>query len=434
MTSPISFTFQRPASAAGTGGARLGRLVTPHGAIDTPAFIVVGTQAAVKSLQPHEVAALGAQAVLCNTYHLYLRPGPDLVAELGGLHQFMGWPGPMFTDSGGYQVFSLGFGREHGIGKIVGMFPDEDPRDRRTPPPAKAGSPAKATGSSQAKLSRVDDDGVTFRSHIDGSTHRLTPESSIQIQEKLGADIILAFDEPTSPLHDEAYTARALARTHRWAERSLAARQRPDQALYGIVQGGAFQRLREESAAFIGGLPFDGYAIGGSLGTSKQDMDRVLDWSIPALADDKPRHMLGIGEPEDLFRCVERGIDTFDCVAPTRHARHGVLLTADGPLTITKAAYREDDGPVDPDCACPTCQTFTRAYLRHLFVAEELLAYTLATTHNLAFILGLMARIRAALAADVGSESGQTGALAALKADALGRYRAGAATRRSGRP
>jgi tRNA-guanine transglycosylase len=431
MTSPISFTFQRPALSPSASGPRLGRLVTPHGAIDTPAFIVVGTQATVKSLQPHEVAALGAQAVLCNTYHLYLRPGPDLVAELGGLHQFMGWPGPMFTDSGGYQVFSLGFGREHGIGKIVGMFPDEDPRDRRKPPAVKGNAP------SQAKLSRVDDDGVTFRSHIDGSTHRLTPESSIQIQEKLGADIILAFDEPTSPLHDEAYTARALERTHRWAERSLAARQRPDQALYGIVQGGAFQRLREESAAFIGGLPFDGFAIGGSLGTSKQDMDRVLEWSIPALAEDKPRHMLGIGEPEDLFRCVERGIDTFDCVAPTRHARHGVLLTADGPLTITKAAYREDDGPVDPDCPCPTCQTFTRAYLRHLFVAEELLAYTLATTHNLAFILGLMARIRAALASDLdgGADgSGAMSSLAALKADVLGRYRAGTATRRSGRP
>lgn len=403
--SALSFTFQRPDPGS---GARRGRLVTPHGAIETPAFIVVGTQAAVKSLQPHEVAALGAQAVLCNTYHLYLRPGPDLVAELGGLHGFMGWSGPMFTDSGGYQVFSLGFGREHGIGKIVGMFPDEDPRDRRRP--------ANTTAATQAKLSRVDDDGVTFRSHIDGSTHRLTPESSILIQEKLGADVILAFDEPTSPLHDEVYTARALERTHRWAERSLAAKQRADQALYGIVQGGAFQRLREESAAFIGGLAFDGYAIGGSLGTSKGDMDRVLDWSMPALPDDKPRHMLGIGEPEDLFRCVERGIDTFDCVSPTRHARRGVLLTADGPFTITKAAYREDDGPVDPDCPCPTCTTFTRAYLRHLFVAEELLAYTLATTHNLAFILGLMARIRAALT---------DGSLATLKSDVLDRYAAG---------
>lgn len=405
---PVTFQATRPDPAS---PARLGRLATPHGVVETPALVVVATQAAVKSLQPAEVAALGAQAVLCNTYHLYLRPGADLVAELGGLHAFMAWPGPIFTDSGGYQVFSLGFGLEHGIGKIVGMFPDEDPRERRRPGAAAA----------QAKLSRVDDDGVTFRSHIDGSTHRLTPELSIAVQEKLGADVILAFDEPTSPLHDEAYTARALARTHRWAERSLAAKRRADQALYGIVQGGAFRRLREESAAFIGGLPFDGFAIGGSLGTSKRDMERVLEWSVPLLPEDRPRHMLGIGEPDDLFRCVERGVDTFDCVAPTRHARRGVLLTADGPLTITRAAYREDDGPIDPECACPTCRTFSRAYLRHLFVAEELLAYTLATTHNLAFILGLMARIRAALA---------DGTLASLKADVLSRYQA----RRAGRP
>ena len=400
--SAITFTTRRPDPRS---PARLGTLVTPHGAVDTPAFVVVGTQAAVKSLQPHEVAALGAQAVLCNTYHLYLRPGPDLVAELGGLHGFMGWSGPMFTDSGGYQVFSLGFGKEHGIGKIVGMFPDEDPRDRRR---------QNSAAGTQAKLSRVDDDGVTFRSHLDGSTHRLTPESSIEIQEKLGADVILAFDEPTSPLHDETYTALAMERTHRWAERSLAAKRRSDQALYGIVQGGAFQRLREESAAFVGGMPFDGFAIGGSLGTSKRDVERVLDWSIPALAEDRPRHMLGIGEPEDLFLCVERGIDTFDCVAPSRHARRGVLMTADGPLTITKAAYREDDSPVDPECGCPTCSTFSRAYLRHLFVAEELLAYTLATTHNLAFVLGLMARIRAAL---------RDGTLDEVKTTVLGRYR-----------
>jgi len=400
--SAFSFTATRPDQSS---QARVGRFVTPHGAIDTPAFIVVGTQAAVKGLQPDEVAELGAQAVLCNTYHLYLRPGPDLVAELGGLHRFMGWSGPIFTDSGGYQVFSLGFGIEHGIGKLVSMFPDDDPRERRRP-----SKPA----SNQGKLSRVDDEGVTFRSHIDGSTHRLTPESSIAIQEKLGADVILAFDEPTSPLHDEQYTARALERTHRWADRSLAAHTRSDQLLYGIVQGGAFEKLREESAAFIGSRPFGGFAIGGSLGTSKRDMERVLEWSIPALPEERPRHMLGIGEPEDLFRCVERGIDTFDCVAPTRHARHGVLLTADGPLTITKAAYREDDGPVDPTCACPTCRTFTRAYVRHLFVAEELLAYTLATTHNLAFIIGLMDRIRAAV---------ESGTLPALKDEVLGRYR-----------
>ncbi|MDP8923809.1 MAG: tRNA guanosine(34) transglycosylase Tgt [Chloroflexota bacterium] len=384
--------------------ARLGRLTTPHGTVDTPAFIVVGTQATVKSLRPEEVAALGAQAVLCNTYHLYLRPGADLVAELGGLHRFMGWSGPMFTDSGGYQVFSLGSGIEHGIGKLVGMFPEEDASGRRQP----------ARSSPGKRLSKVDDDGVTFRSHIDGSTHRLTPESSIDIQEKLGADIILAFDEPTSPLHDQGYTTQAMHRTHRWAERCLAARRRTDQALYGIVQGGAFQRQREQSARFIGGLPFDGFAIGGSLGKSKRDMERVLDWSVPALPADRPRHMLGIGEPEDLFACVERGVDTFDCVAPTRLARRGVLLTGGGRLTIAQAKYRADPAPIEAGCGCPTCRSFSRAYLRHLFVADELLAYTLATMHNLFFTLNLMARVRGALA---------DGTYAALKDEVLGGLR-----------
>jgi queuine tRNA-ribosyltransferase len=401
VMSAISFEARYPDPRS---PARLGRLVTPHGVVETPAFVVVGTQATVKGLRPEEVAALGAQAVLCNTYHLYLRPGPDVVADQGGLHRFMGWPGPIFTDSGGYQVFSLGFGLEHGIGKLVGTFPDEDgARGRRA---AQAGK--------QGKLTRVDDDGVTFRSHVDGSIHRLTAERSIEIQEQLGADVILAFDEPTSPLHDEAYTRRALERTHRWAERCLAARRRPDQALYGIVQGGAFRGPREESAAFIGGLPFDGYAIGGSLGKSKRDMHSVLDWSVPALPDRRPRHMLGIGEPEDLLECVERGIDTFDCVAPTRLARHGVLHTSEGRIAITRAEYRDDPGPIDPTCGCSTCRTFSRAYLRHLFVADELLAFTLATTHNLYTILDLMARIRRALAA---------GRLAELRADVSSRAR-----------
>ena len=399
--SAIQFEFRRPEAQP---GARLGRLTTPHGTIDTPAFVVVGTQATVKSLQPEEVAALGAQAVLCNTYHLYLRPGAELVSELGGLHAFMRWPGPLFTDSGGYQVFSLGSGMAQGIGKQVGMFPDEDERGRRQPPQAAPGK----------KLSKVDDDGVTFRSHIDGSTHRLTPESSIDVQEKLGADVILAFDEPTSPLDDEPYTARAMHRTHRWAERCLTARRRSDQALYGIVQGGAFQRLREQSAAIIGGLPFDGFAIGGSLGKSKRDMERVLEWSVPALPADRPRHMLGIGEPEDLFACVERGIDTFDCVAPTRLARRGVLLTGRGRITISQAKYRADPAPVEDGCGCPTCRSFSRAYLRHLFVADELLAYTLATMHNLYFILSLMARVRGGLA---------DGTYGALKDEVLGGLR-----------
>lgn len=340
----------------------------------------------MKSLLPSEVQALGAQAVLANTYHLYLRPGPEIIAAHGGLHRFMGWSGPMFTDSGGFQVFSLGAGLEHGIGKL-GMFPDEEPDGRR-----RAG-----TGKSPARLMKVDDDGVSFRSHIDGSAHRLTPEISIQIQERLGPDIMLAFDEPTSPLHDERYTRRALFRTHKWADLCLAARTRDDMALYGIVQGGAFAAPRVQSAQFIGQRPFEGFAIGGSLGKTKADMARVLDWSVPELPRDRPRHMLGIGEPEDLFDCVRRGIDTFDCVSPTRLARRGVLYTPSGKMNVTRAPYRDDTGPLVDGCACEMCHTFSRAYLRHLFVAEELTAHTIASYHNLHYIVGLTARIREAV-------------------------------------
>ncbi len=369
-----------------TTRARLGTLTTPHGTVATPALCPVATQASVKSLTPDEVRDLGAELILANAYHLYLRPGADLVAEHGGLHRFMSWDGPIMTDSGGWQVFSLGFGLEHGVGKIASMFPDEDENRR----PVRGQRP---------RMTRVDADGVTFTSHIDGSTHRFTPEISIGVQEKLGADLILAFDECTSPLHDAKYTAEALERTHRWARRCLDARTRPDQALIGIVQGGPFEELRRESAAEIAALPFDGYAVGGSLGRSKEEMRHVLDWSMSALPEDRFRHLLGIGEPEDIFDGVERGIDTFDCVTPTRLARHGTLYTPDGLIAIRNATFKEDFTPLDPGCGCYTCTTFTRAYLRHLFVAGELLAYTLATIHNLAFILGLMRRIREAIPA-----------------------------------
>jgi queuine tRNA-ribosyltransferase len=374
---------------ADTGGAgpRSGLLRTPHGDIQTPAFIPVGTQAAIKGVTPDELREAGAEALLANTYHLFLRPGAELIAQLGGLHRFMAWDGPIFTDSGGYQVFSLGFGLEHGIGKQIGMFPDE--------PSDGLGGPRQP--GQRPKLTKVDDEGVGFTSHIDGSRHRLTPASSIQIQEQLGADVILAFDEPTSPLHDERYTARAMERTHRWAVECLEARTRSDQALYGIVQGGAFAGLRRASADVIGGLPFDGYAIGGSLGRTKRDMDHVLAWSVPSLPESAPRHMLGIGEPDDLFTCVKRGIDTFDCVAPTRHARHGILYTAAGRLNIIAAKFRDDDRPIESGCACYTCRGFSRAYVCHLFRAKELLAYTLASIHNLQAILGLMRRIRTAI-------------------------------------
>lgn len=367
-----------------SGRARAGLLRTPHGVVHTPALCPVATQATVKSLAPDELRELNAEIILANAYHLYLRPGADLIADFGGLHRFMGWSGPLVTDSGGWQVFSLGYAIEHGVGKIAAMFPDE-------------GETRARPRGQRPRMTRIDGDGVTFTSHIDGSRHRFTPEISVAVQEKLGADIILAFDECTSPLHDESYTAQALARTHRWARRCLAARTRSDQAMLGIVQGGAFEALRRESARVIGELPFEGFAIGGSLGRSKEDMRRVLEWTIPLLRDDRPRHLLGIGEPDDVFDAVERGVDLFDCVAPTRLARHGVLYTPGGRMMITNAAFRADFARIDPECRCYTCTHFSRAYLRHLFVAEELLAYRLATIHNLAFALDLMAQIRDAI-------------------------------------
>lgn len=385
---PLDFSLTHTSARS---RARAGLLRVPHGTIETPAFMVVGTQATVKGLTPADLRGLGVQIVLANTYHLYLRPGAELIAELGGLHRFMGWDGPIITDSGGYQVFSLGVALEHGVGKQIGTFPAEDARGGGRPRPSRG---------QKLRLARVDDEGVTFTSHLDGSTHRLTPETSIGIQQKLGADIILAFDEPTSPLHDLDYTCQAMERTHRWADRCLAARTRVDQALFGIVQGGAFREPREASARFMAARPFDGFAVGGSLGESKQDMHAVLEWTVPHLLEDKPRHLLGIGEPDDLLESVERGIDLFDCVAPTRHARHGVLYTHTGKINITNAGFREDARPPEPGCGCPTCTRFSRAYLRHLFVAEELLSYRLATLHNLYFILSLVRDVRQAIVDD----------------------------------
>jgi tRNA-guanine transglycosylase len=345
----------------------------------------VGTAGSVKGVTPAELRDLGAEVLLANTYHLFLRPGAETVRELGGLHRFMAWDGPIVTDSGGFQVFSLGFGLEHGVGKQIGMFPGEE----------------RPVRGQAAKLVRVDEDGATYTSHIDGSRQRLTPELAIEIQEALGADVALAFDEPTSPLHDADYTRQAMERTHRWAVRCLAARTPGDQALYGIVQGGAFEELRTGSARFIGGLAFDGVAIGGSLGKSKADMHSVLDWSMPHLPSRWPRHLLGIGEPEDLFSCVERGVDQFDCVAPTRLARHGQLYTPAGRLQITGLEHKDDPRPIQASCGCYTCRTgFSRGYLRHLFAANELLAYTLASLHNLHFILGVMSTIRRAIQED----------------------------------
>jgi len=335
--------------------ARAGVFYTPHGALNTPVFAPVGTQATVKAITPRQLEELDASLVLANTYHLYLRPGDALVAELGGVHPFMNWPKPMLTDSGGFQVFSLADSR------------------------------------------KIDEDGVTFKSHIDGSTHRFTPEKSIAIQENLGADIIMAFDE-CAPPYDRAYNERALVRTHHWAERCQQAKKRRDQALFGIVQGGVFPDLRRESTEFLVGLDFPGYAIGGlSVGETKDEMNAMLEVIDPYLPENKPRYLMGVGAPEDLVNGVRRGVDIFDCVLPTRLARHNAAMTRTGRLNLVNAAYAADASPIDPSCACYTCQNFSRAYLRHLIVAKEMLSATLLSIHNLHTLLQLMREIRQAI-------------------------------------
>lgn len=332
--------------------ARTGTFTTPHGTLHTPVFAPVGTQAAVKALTPAQVAEVGASLVLSNTYHLYLRPGDDVVAEFGGLHRFMRWPKPMLTDSGGFQVFSL------------------------------------------AQTRKVDDDGVTFRSHIDGSEHRFTPEKSIRIQENLGADIIMAFDECADP-GDHEYIQQAMERTHRWAERSLKAKRRADQALFGIVQGGVDPDLRAASAEFIASLGTPGIAIGGlSVGETKEEMHAMLDVVMPLLPEDKPRYLMGVGTPEDIIDGIARGVDVFDCVLPTRLARHHAAFSPEGRLNMMNAKYARDERPIDEDCDCYTCRNFTRAYIRHLIAAKELLAGTLLSIHNLRALIRLVEDIR----------------------------------------
>jgi queuine tRNA-ribosyltransferase len=387
--------------------ARAGVIHTAHGDIDTPAFIPVATRASVKGLTSNDLSNLDIQLIIANTYHLMLRPGAEQVAALGGLHAFMHWDRAISTDSGGFQVFSLGAAIRDGVGKIASIFPDE-PLRSSTKVATLLESPRKAHLNSP--LAKIDEDGVTFSSHLDGSRVRLTPERSIEIQQLLGGDFMLAFDECTSPLDSYEYTRKALERTHRWAARCLeqhSSKSRPYQSLFGIVQGGAFQDLRVNSARHIGSLPFEGIAIGGSLGRSKTDMHSILDWTIPVLPEGKPRHLLGIGEPEDVIECVERGVDLFDCAAPTRWARNGALIisreaaesegVSSGRLTISNARFSLDTRPPDPTCGCPTCRQHTRAYLHHLYRARELSYYRLATIHNLYFMMALMGEIRRAI-------------------------------------
>ena len=336
--------------------ARAGELITPHGAVPTPAFLPVASQGTVKTLTPEEVKDMGIAMVLANTYHLYLRPGIPVIEKMGGLHKFMGWDGALLTDSGGYQIFSL------------------------------------------ASLRRVSDEGVIFRSHIDGSEHLITPELAIQYQEALGADIIMVLDE--CPAYDSSFekVQRAMRRTHQWAERCQRAQKHSDQALYAIVQGGVFPELMHQSAEYLTSLDFPGYAIGGlSLGEPKKVTLNIIEETVALLPGNKPRYLMGVGSPEDIVEGVVRGIDLFDSALPTRVARNGALFTRVGRVNIGNAAYSQMERPIEPDCDCYTCRTFSAAYLHHLFDCQELLAYKLATIHNLTFISRLMHKIEGAI-------------------------------------
>ena len=368
--------------------ARVGKITTAHGIIETPAFVPVGTKGTVKGLTPQDLREAKVQILFGNTYHLHFRPGENLIKDFGGLAKFMSWNGPTITDSGGFQVFSLG--------QVTMKLTLEGEE-------------------TEVKLVNIKDEGVMFRSHIDGSKHLFTPEISIKIQKKLGADLILALDECAPQPSTYEYTKEAMERTHRWAARSVAAFQNKPfyhpwkQALYGIIQGGVFQDLREKSAKFISKLDFDGIAIGGvAVGESKKEMRQAIDWSYSFLPENKPRHLLGIGEIDDIFDVIERGIDTFDCVIPTRFGRYGIMFVGPGEgniknrfrLDINKTIYSKDKNSISKDCLCYVCSNFTRAYIHHLFRAQELLAYRLASYHNIFFINKLVKEIRRAILND----------------------------------
>ncbi len=410
----MSFSFEITHSSKECPLARSGVIHTPHGDIHTPAFITVGTKATVKALTSEQVRdAVGAQAVLANTYHLYLEPGDEIVAKHGGFPKMMGWihktsnhqpvtsimsPMPSFTDSGGFQVFSLGQALGHGVSKIA----TSEEISQAEAELSKRDANKVAQESVHEKLAVIDEDGVTFKSVVDGSSHRFTPERSMQIQHNLGADIFFAFDECTSPLAPLLYQQEAMDRTHRWAKRSLDEHKRLGvskatgemQALFGVVQGGAHEDLRRKSARTLGQMDFDGYGIGGSF--TKDDMATAVLWVCEELPVGKPRHLLGIGEPLDMLLAIENGIDTFDCVAPTRVARNGTIYTYDGRINITNAKYKEDMSAVSDDTTWYTHQ-FTKSYLSHLFRADEMLAATIASIHNLKFLTVLVDDARRAL-------------------------------------
>ena len=377
--------------------ARTGIVKTLHGLLHTPMFLPVATLATVKTLTPEQLKEIGAEIIIANTYHLNLLPGADVIEAAGGLHSFMGWDRVIATDSGGFQAFSLGAGMEAGIGKVVNYFPDGEIKLHKKYIPGES-------------LVKITDRGIWFRSHLDKSRHFLSPEKSIEIQEKLGADIILAFDECTSYLADHSYTKSALKRTHKWLDRCIES-HKTEQALFGILQGGAFRDLREESVRFIKARcdRLDGIAIGGSLGKSKEDMHKILRWVVPRLPDNMPRHLLGIGGIDDILNCVELGIDMFDCVSPTRLARAGLayITPAAGGniknkwrIRLERRAFKQDFTPIDSSCRCYTCKNFTKSYLHHLFRAREILGKTLVSIHNISVIIRLMEEIRSAIKND----------------------------------
>lgn len=393
------------------GKARAGKLITPRGEVNTPVFLPVGTQASVKALDSIDLENLNCEMILANTYHLYLQPGAAAIEKLGGIHEFMKWKKPVLTDSGGFQVFSLGFGIEHQVGKIVNLYGEglvlgqslsSDPKELVV----------------RTKLCKIEEEGATFQSHIDGSAHFFSSEVSVETQLKIGAEFIVAMDECTSPLHDFDYTKNSMQRSHRWEDRSLVELKRQKalnpgikQEMFGVVQGGPFEDLRIESAKFVSDGDFFGVGIGGAL-VSKEKMHEILKWIHPYLETAKPRHLLGIGTIDDIFEGVERGIDIFDCVHPTRIARYGVILCSpkngvelgdvynkkNFSFDIHKQVFKEDPLPLEAGCQCYTCLRYSRAYLQHLFKAHELLAYRLASIHNVHFMLRLMESIQQAIA------------------------------------
>ena len=385
-----SFTFKVNNELGGSLG-RSGEISTPHGVIQTPAFIPVGTKATVKSVLPESMKDLGAQALLANAYHLYLQPGPELVDEAGGLGSFMNWPGPTFTDSGGFQVLSLGVGFKKVIAMDTQTFRSDE-----------------VIADNKERLAHVDDDGVTFKSHLDGSIHRFTPEVSMQVQHQLGADIIFAFDECTTLHNTRSYQERSVERTRLWAKRCLvehgkltASRShRPYQALFGVLQGAQYEDLRRTAAKDLAalnedGITFDGFGLGGAL--DKEKLGTIVGWLCEELPRDKPRHLLGIGEPDDLFVGVENGADTFDCVAPSRQARTSAVMTLDGRVNLTNNKYQRQFSPIDDKCDCYTCANYTAAYVSHLFRSKEMSAATLATIHNERFIVRLVDQMRTSI-------------------------------------